>query len=158
MSMQRTLVIFKPDAVQRGLVGRLLARFEAKGFQIAALKMMRISRRLAEELYAVHRGKDFYEPLLGYISAGPVVVMVLVGGGAIDVVRRMMGATFGADAETGTIRGDLGLSRRFNLVHGSDSPEAAQREIGLFFGPEELLEYDRSVEGWIYDLSGPEPI
>lgn len=156
--MERTLIILKPDAVQRALVGQIIARFEAKGLKILGLKMIRIAPELAERLYEAHRGKDFYEPLLRYITSSPVVVMVLGGAEAVDVVRRMMGSTFGADAEPGTIRGDLAVSRRYNLVHGSDSRAAAEREIGLFFSADELLEYERSGEGWIYDLAGPEPV
>jgi len=156
--MQRSLVILKPDAVQRGLVGQIVGRFEAKGLKLTAMKMMQISRELAERHYAVHRGKDFYPPLIDYITSSPVVVMVLEGAGAVDVVRRMMGTTFGYDAEPGTIRGDMGLSRRFNLVHGSDSPEAADKEIALFFSPGEVLDYRRDGDGWIYDMSGPEPV
>jgi len=156
--MQRSLVILKPDAVQRGLVGQIVGRFEAKGLKLTAMKMMQISRELAERHYAVHRGKDFYPRLIDYITSAPVVVMVLEGAGAVDVVRRMMGTTFGYDAEPGTIRGDMGLSRRFNLVHGSDSPEAADKEIALFFSPGEVLDYRRDGDGWIYDMSGPEPV
>jgi nucleoside-diphosphate kinase len=156
--MQRSLVILKPDAVQRGLVGQIVGRFEAKGLKLAAMKMMQISRELAERHYGVHRGKDFYPPLIDYITSAPVVVMVLEGAGAVDVVRRMMGTTFGYDAEPGTIRGDLGLSRRLNLVHGSDSPEAADKEIPLFFSPGEVLDYRRDGDGWIYDMSGPDPV
>jgi len=156
--MQRSLVILKPDAVQRGLVGQIIGRLEAKGLKLTAMKMMQISRELAERHYAVHRGKDFYPRLIDYITSAPVVVMALEGAGAVDVVRRMMGATFGYDAEPGTIRGDLGLSRRFNLVHGSDSPEAAEKEIGLFFSPDDVLDYGRDGDGWIYDMTGPEPV
>ena len=156
--MQKSLVILKPDAVQRGLVGQIVGRFEAKGLKLTAMKMMQISRELAERHYAVHRGKDFYPALIDYITSAPVVVMVLEGAGVVDVVRRMMGTTFGYDAETGTIRGDLALSRRFNLIHGSDSPEAADKEIALFFSPDELLDYQRDGDGWIYDMSGPEPV
>lgn len=156
--MQRSLVILKPDAVQRGLIGQIIGRFEAKGLKLNAMKMMHISRELAERHYAVHRGKDFYPPLIDYITSAPVVVMVVEGSGGVDVIRRMMGATFGYDAEMGTIRGDLALSRRFNLVHGSDSPEAADKEIALFFSPDELLEYRRDGDRWVYDMGGPKPV
>lgn len=143
--MERTLVILKPDAVQRGLVGRLLARFEAKGLQIVALKMMPIPAALAERHYAPHKGKPFYEPLIRFMTSGPSVFLVLEGKGVIPIVRKMMGATFGPAAEPGTLRGDFGVSNRFNLVHGSDSPEAAAHEIGLFFTPDELVAWEPAL-------------
>lgn len=148
--MERTLILLKPDAVARGLVGQILARFETKGLKIAAVRLMRVSEELARTHYAAHEGKDFYEPLLAFITAGPVLAMVLEGVGAIDVCRKMMGATFGPDAEPGTIRGDFGMSKRYNLIHGSDSPEAAAREIELFFSAEELMDYDRPADAWTY--------
>jgi nucleoside-diphosphate kinase len=148
--MQRTLILLKPDAVGRGLVGRILARFEDKGLKIVALKLTRVSETLARTHYGAHEGKDFYEPLLAFITAGPIVAAVLEGVGAIDACRKMMGATFGPDAEAGTIRGDWGMSKRYNLIHGSDSPEAAAREIELFFSDEELLDYDRPGDKWTY--------
>ena len=156
--MQRTLVMLKPDAVHRGLVGRILARFEAKGLKIVALKLGRIDRASAERHYAAHRGKDYYEPLIRFVTSGPTVFLVLEGKGAVAVVRRMLGATFGADAEPGTIRGDFGMSNRFNLVHGSDSPETADREIALFFRPEELIPWDPAAWPWTYDFSTGEPV
>jgi nucleoside-diphosphate kinase len=158
ITVERTLVILKPDAVQRGLVGTILARFEAKGLQVVGLKMARIDRGLAERHYAPHRGKSFYEPLIAFMTSGPVVFLVLEGKGAIAVVRKMMGATFGPNAEPGTLRGDFGASNRFNLVHGSDSPEAAVFEIGLFFTPQELLDWRPAMQGWVYDLSTGEPV
>ena len=151
--MEKTLIILKPDAVQRGLSGRILARFEEKGFQIMAMKLMQVPHSLAEQHYAVHKGKPFYDRLLCYITSSPVVVMALQAVNAIAVARKMMGATFGSKAEPGTIRGDFGLSNSFNLIHGSDSPEAAEFEIGLYFKPEELLRYERSVQKWVYDTS-----
>ncbi len=155
--MERTLIILKPDSLQRGLAGRIITRFEEKGFQFAALKLMRVSRELAEKHYAVHKEKPFYPRLIEYITSSPVVVAVLQGNNAIAVSRKMMGATFGSKAEPGTIRGDFGMSNSFNLIHGSDSPEAAQFEIGLYFRPDELLAYERASERWIYDMSGGEP-
>ena len=155
---ERTLVICKPDAVQRQLVGRVLGRFEAKGLKIVGLKMMRMSRELAERQYAPHKGKYFYEPLLAFMTAGPVVAAVLEGKGAVAVVRSMMGPTFGPDAPPGTIRGDFGMSKRYNLVHGSDSPDAAAAEIALFFCPEELVDYELRGFPWIYDVSTGEVI
>ena len=151
--MERTLVMLKPDAVQRGFVGRIVARFEAKGLKIVALKMARMDRALAERHYAPHKGKDFYEPLIRFVTSGPLVFVVLEGKGAVAVVRKMTGATFGPAAEPGTIRGDLGMSNRFNLIHGSDAPEAAQREIALFFRPEELIDWQPAAQPWVYDFS-----
>lgn len=155
--METTLIILKPDAVQRGLCGRIIGRFEAKGLQLVGARLIRVDRSLAEQLYAVHRDKPFFDGLLKFITASPVLILALRGLGAIEICRKMMGATFGSQAEPGTIRGDLGVSNSFNLIHGSDGPESASRELGLFFGPGELLEYDRAVEAWIYDLSGREP-
>jgi len=156
--VERTLVIIKPDAIQRRLVGRIIARLEEKGFQIVALKMAHLPEEIVREHYAVHRGKAFYEPLVRYMSSQPVILMVVRAKGAVSVARRLMGATFGADAEPGTIRGDFGVSNRFNLVHGSDSVEAAEREIGLFFRPEELFEVPDAQEPWLYDLSTGERV
>jgi nucleoside-diphosphate kinase len=156
--LERTLVILKPDAVQRGLIGTIVARFEAKGLKIAAMKLMRISRPLAERNYAVHQGKDFYEPLLAFMTAGPVLAVVLEGNDAVRVARAMMGATFGPDAQPGTIRGDFGMSKRYNLIHGSDSPQSAAQEIGLFFTPQEMLEYDRPGDAWTYAVQGSKQI
>ncbi|MHC5114047.1 MAG: nucleoside-diphosphate kinase [Planctomycetota bacterium] len=155
--METTLIILKPDAVQRGMMGEILGRFERKGLQVVGMKMMLISPDLAARHYAAHQGKPFYDGLVRFMTSSPVVVMALKGVGAIAICRKMMGATFGSNAEPGTIRGDLGVSNSFNLIHGSDSPEAAATECGLFFGPGEILEYERAVEGWVYDLSGDEP-
>lgn len=155
--MEKTLIILKPDAIQRGLAGRIITRFEEKGLQIAAMKAMKVSKDLAEKHYAVHKGKPFYERLVQYITSSPVIVMVLQGVNAITISRKMMGATFGSKAEPGTIRGDFGVSNSFNLIHGSDSPEAAAFEIGLYFKPEDLLTYERASEKWIYDVSGGAP-
>jgi len=152
--MEQTLVVLKPDAVQRQLVGRILSRFEEKGLKIIGLKMVAVTPALAEQMYRVHQGKDFYEPLKEFITASPVVAMVLRGVNAITVTRAMMGPTFGPDAPAGTIRGDFGMSRRYNLIHGSDSSESAEREIPLFFRPEELTDYPLRDEAWIYARSG----
>ncbi len=148
--MEKTLIIVKPDAVQRQLVGPIIARFENKGLQIVACKFMRISRQLAQQLYAVHKGKDFYEPTVEYISSGPAMVMVLQAKGVIAMARKLMGETFGLDAQPGTIRGDFGSSQRFNLVHGSDSPSSAETEIKLFFSEEELVDYQLNNKHWLY--------
>lgn len=154
--METTLIILKPDAVQRGLVGRIIGRFEAKGLAIVGMKMMVISAELAARHYESHKGKPFYDGLVRFMTSSPVVVMAVRGVGAIGICRKMMGATFGSNAEPGTIRGDFGVSNSFNLIHGSDSPEAAEREMGLFF-PEGVCELDRAVEEWVYDMSGGEP-
>ncbi|HYM40012.1 MAG TPA: nucleoside-diphosphate kinase [Thermoplasmata archaeon] len=146
---ERTFALLKPDAVQRGLAGAILARFERRGLKIVGLKIMRVSRQLAESYYAEHKGKPFYEPLMAYITSGPVVAMVLEGDGAVAGVRKMMGKTNSAEAEPGTIRGDLALTIGRNVIHGSDSPESAKREIGFFFKPEELQEYRRIDEAWL---------
>lgn len=139
---ERTLIIIKPDAVQRHLIGEIIARFEKKGLKLVAAKFIRISEELAGALYSVHEGKPFYEPLVAYISSEPVLVTLWQADGAIGMARKMMGATFGFDAEPGTIRGDFGSSTRYNLVHGSDSPESAEREIGIFFTPDEIIDYE----------------
>lgn len=156
--MERTLVMLKPDAVHRGLIGRVIARFEDKGLKIAGLKMGRVDQATAERHYGAHKGKDFYEPLLRFVTSGPTVFLVLEGKSAVAVVRRMMGATFGPDAEPGTLRGDFGMSKRFNLVHGSDSSEAAEAEIGLFFDQPELFAWDPVTWPWHYDFSAGEPV
>ena len=157
-TMERTLIVMKPDAVSRQLVGRIVARFEAKGLKIVAMKMLRVSEDLARRMYAVHQGKDFCEPLVKFIQSAPVVAMVLEGNGAIAVCRAMMGPTFGPDAPAGTIRGDLGMSRRYNLIHGSDSPQAAGYEIPLFFSPGEIVAYDMGAQQWVYARQGEELI
>ncbi len=148
--MERTLIIIKPDGVQRRLIGRIVQRFEDKGLTIAAMKLVQIDRGLAERHYAPHKGKPFYPGLIEYITSGPVVVMVLAGSRAIDISRRVMGKTFGFEAEPGTIRGDFSASKTFNLIHGSDSPESAAAEIALYFRPDELLTYSTAADGWTF--------
>ena len=134
MAAERTLVLIKPDAVERGLAGEILARFERRGFELREAKLLTVDRSLAEEHYAEHAEKPFYGELVEFITSGPTLALVLEGEGAIAVVRATMGATNPADAGPGTVRGDLALSMPDNLVHGSDSPESAEREIGLWFG------------------------
>ena len=146
--VERTLIILKPDAVQRRLVGAITQRFERKGLRIAGMKLMRISRELAETHYSPHKDKPFYESLVNFMTSEPVVAMALDGYRAIDVTRKLMGMTFGYKAEPGTIRGDYGISNQYNLVHGSDSAESAQRELELFFSPAELLEYSLADQNW----------
>ena len=155
--MERTLIIFKPDAVQRGLCGEILSRFERKGLQVVGMKLTTIPRALAETHYEAHKQKPFYPGLVNFMTSSPVVTLALQGKGAIEVCRKMMGATFGFKAEPGTIRGDFGVSSSFNLIHGSDSPEAAQRELGLFFKPDELIDWQPAVQGWVYDMSKGTP-
>ncbi|MEP9410681.1 MAG: nucleoside-diphosphate kinase [Candidatus Brocadia sp.] len=156
--MEKTLIILKPDAVQRRLLGKIISRFEEKGFQIVGLKMFHIPEDMARKHYATHEGKDFFEPLVRYTSSAPVIVMVLKGKNAIEIVRKMMGATFGSKAEPGTIRGDYAVSNRFNLIHGSDSPASAEKEIGIFFDKKELFEYNPADLTWIYDMSSGEAV
>src|SRR5687768_4732848 len=153
MALERTLIILKPDAVQRGLCGEILTRFEKKGLQIVGCKLMRIPQQLAETHYDPHKGKPFYAGLVKFMTSSPVIVLALAGKDAIAISRKMMGATFGSKAEAGTIRGDFGVSNSFNLIHGSDSPESAQREIGLFFGPGEIVDWTPAVQSWVYDLA-----
>ena len=155
--MERTLIILKPDAVQRHLCGEILTRFEKKGLQVVGMKMMKIPRQLAETHYEPHKGKGFYAGLVNFMTSSPVVVLALAGKDAIAIARKMMGATFGSKAEPGTIRGDYGVSNSFNLIHGSDSPEAAQRELGLFFAPGELQEWTPASQAWVYDMAKGTP-
>ena len=149
--MERTLVIVKPDAVQRGLIGEITTRLERRGLKIVGMKMMRIDDALAHRHYGVHEGKPFFKGLVSYITSAPVVVMVLEGSRAIEVVRKTMGATNPADAEPGTIRADYSLEIGRNLVHGSDGPETAVHEIGLFFGENELVAWDRDSDRWVFE-------
>ena len=151
--METTLVLVKPDGVQRRLVGRILARFEEKGLQVVALRMLRLERSLLERHYGAHRGKPFYEGLVSYMASSPVVAVALRGRNAVAVVRKMMGATFGSKAEPGTIRGDLAISDGYNLVHGSDSPESAAKEVALFFGEGDVHEWTPGDQAWVYDAS-----
>lgn len=149
--MERTLVIVKPDGVQRGLTGAIIDRLERRGLRPVGMKFMQMSRELASRHYAVHEGKPFYEPLLDYITSAPVLVMVWEGPDAIAVVRKTMGATRPAEAAPGTIRGDFGLEVGRNLVHGSDGPETAAFEVGLFFDAGELVTWERSLDPWILE-------
>jgi nucleoside-diphosphate kinase len=149
--MERTLVILKPDAIQRGLIGPILTRLERRGLRFAALKLIQITPELAARHYAVHQGKPFYQGLIEFITSGPVVVAVIEGRDAINIVRKTMGATNPAQAEPGTIRADFGLEIGRNLVHGSDGPETAAYEIPLFFTENEMLTYQRAVDGWIHE-------
>ena len=147
---ERTFCLVKPDGVQRGLVGEIVRRFEARGLQLVAMKLIRISRELAEQYYAEHRGKPFFPGLVEYVISGPAVAMLWDGENAVAVLRKMMGATDPAKAEPGTIRADFGLKIDRNVIHGSDSPESAKREADLFFRPEEILAYERQHDRWIH--------
>ena len=149
--MERTLVIVKPDGVQRGLIGTILGRLEQRGLKLAALKLAQLSREQAEGHYAEHRGKPFFEPLVGYITSAPVVLAVFEGRDAIQVVRNTMGATNPVNSAPGTIRGDFALEVGRNLVHGSDGPESAAREVGFFFSADELISYTRDTDRWIHE-------
>ncbi|MDE3194087.1 MAG: nucleoside-diphosphate kinase [Chloroflexota bacterium] len=153
-SVQRTLIVFKPDAVQRGIVGELLARFERRGLRIAAMRALQVDRSMAERHYAVHKGKFFFDDLVKTITASPVVAVVLEGPSAIPVVRAMVGATRPHEAAPGTIRGDYALVGLRNLIHASDAPETAASEIALWF-PEGVIEYTRDVERWMTEEGAP---
>lgn len=149
--MEHTLVIIKPDAVQRGLIGEIITRFERRGLRIAAMKLMQIGESLAKRHYAIHEGKPFYEPLIRYITSSPVVVMALEGNDAIEITRRTMGATNPAEAAPGTIRADFGLEIGRNLVHGSDGTDTAAFEVPLFFEEDEIISYERDTDRWIFE-------
>ncbi len=149
--MERTLVIIKPDGVQRQLIGPTITRLERRGLKIVAMKMMQVSTDLAREHYAIHEGKPFYEPLIQYITSSPVVVLVVEGPNAIEVTRNTMGATNPVSAAPGTLRADYGLEIGRNLVHGSDGPETAVAEIALWFDQSEILNYGRDVDRWILE-------
>jgi nucleoside-diphosphate kinase len=147
--MEKTLILLKPDCVQRRLVGTLLQRFEQKGLRLAAMKLVQPSRQLAEQHYAVHKGKPFYESLLTFLTSGPTVAVVLEGREAVQVVRDMMGKTDGAKSPPGTIRGDYGISVQNNLIHGSDSTDNAKLEMSLWFKPDELVTYQPVDNAWV---------
>ncbi len=149
--MERTLVLVKPDGVQRGLVGEIIGRFEQRGLKLVGLKMLQMTEQLARKHYTVHEGKSFFPGLIQYITSAPVVAMVWEGPKAIENVRKMMGATRPEEAAPGTIRSDLALATGRNLVHGSDSPETAALEIGLFFNENELIEWPRELDAWILE-------
>ena len=147
--MQRTLVLAKPDAVQRGLIGEIIGRFERKGLKVVGLRLLAVSHALADEHYAVHAGKHFYDGLVAFITSGPVAAIALEGPDAIAVVRRMVGKTMPNEAEPGTIRGDFGISGLRNLIHASDAPDTAEAELALWFGSDALADYTREIDAWI---------
>ncbi|MGM0509772.1 MAG: nucleoside-diphosphate kinase [Thermoplasmatota archaeon] len=148
--MESTFVMVKPDGVQRGLVGEVISRFEEKGLRIIALKMLKISGETAAEHYAEHEGKDFYEPLLDYITSGPVVAMAVKGDSVVSMVRKIVGKTDPKEADPGTIRGDFGIDVSRNIIHAADSDSSAERELGIFFDEEDYQDYKRVDESWIY--------
>jgi len=147
--MERTFIMLKPDAVQRGLVGKVIARFEEKGCRLSGMKLMQVNRALAEEHYAEHRGKGFFEPTVNYIVSSPVVAMVWEGKNIVGIARELMGTTNPASANPGSIRGTYGMDISRNVIHGSDSVESAEREIALYFKPDELLTYHKAGEEWL---------
>jgi len=149
--VERTLIIIKPDAVQRGLSGEILRRFEQRGLRIAGMKFMQVSRALAQTHYAIHEGKPFYKALVNYITSAPVIVIALEGTNAVEAARGTIGATNPAKATAGTIRADFALEIGRNLVHGSDSPENGTVEIANFFTPEELVDWSRVTDPWIFE-------
>ncbi len=149
--MERSLVIFKPDAVQRGLVGQILTRLEQRGLKFVGLKLIQIDEALARRHYSIHEGKPFFAELVRYITSGPVVVGAIVGQGVIQMVRTTVGATNPANAAPGTIRGDFAVEIGRNLIHASDTPENGEQEVALFFEPDELIDWSRSVDVWIHE-------
>jgi nucleoside-diphosphate kinase len=149
LSLERTLVLVKPDGVQRGLIGEILARFEHKGLKVVGMRFIEVPIELAERHYEVHAGKFFHRGLIEFITSGPVAALALEGPDAIAVVRRLVGGTMPNEAEPGTIRGDLGISGLRNLIHASDAPETAQSELALWFGEEAQADYERAIDSWI---------
>lgn len=147
--MEKTFIMVKPDGVQRGLIGEIVTRFEKKGFQLVGAKLMTVSRELAEQHYAEHKGKPFFGELLDFITSGPVFAMVWQGKNVIATARLMMGKTNPAEALPGTIRGDFGVNVSMNIIHGSDSPTSAEREIALWFNQEDVSEYEKTINRWI---------
>ena len=147
--MEQTLVLIKPDAIQRGLAGTIIARFEQRGLKIAAMKFMKVTKALAEQHYGIHKDKPFFNDLVGFITSSPIIAAVFTGDNAVEIVRQTMGNTNSAQAAPGTIRGDFGLDIQNNLVHGSDSKENAAKEIAFFFSGDEILEYSMDINKWV---------
>jgi nucleoside-diphosphate kinase len=150
LNTERSLVLIKPDAMQRGLAGEIVSRLERKGLKIVAMKMLHMDKNLAQRHYAIHKGKAFFDDLVSFITSSPVIAIVFQGKNAVEIIRQMMGETDPAKAQGGTIRGDFGIDIGHNLVHGSDSLENASKEIDLFFSEEEIFNYDRELDMWIY--------
>lgn len=151
MAVERTFVAVKPDGVERILVGEVVGRFEKRGLKLVGMKFMKVTKEMAEQHYGEHKGKPFYEGLVSYITSGPIVAMALEGKNAVALARQIIGATKPLEAAPGTIRGDLAVEIGRNIVHGSDSPENGQREIGIFFKPEEIVEWTGSLNKWIWE-------
>ena len=151
MDMEKTYIMIKPDAVQRGLIGEIISRFEKKGLQIIALKMIQVTPEKAKELYDVHVDKPFYESLENFVISGPIVAMVIQGPGAVSIVRKLLGATKSYEAEPGTIRGDYGMIIQNNLVHGSDAVDRAKYEMSILFKEDEILDYEYTLHNWILE-------
>ena len=152
VKMEKTLILVKPDAIQRGLAGEVITRLEKRGLKIVGMKLIHMDATLAETHYAIHEGKPFFQPLVDYITSSPIIAAVFEGPGAVEVARNTIGATSPLEAGMGTIRGDLGLEIGRNLVHGSDSLENAETEIGLFFSPDEVISWDRDLDRWIIEF------
>jgi len=148
--MERSLVLIKPDAIQRGLAGEIISRLEKKGLKIVAMKMLHMDKNLAKRHYAIHKGKAFFDDLVNFITSSPLIAIIFQGKNTVEIIRQMMGETDPAKAQSGTIRGDFGVDIGHNLVHGSDSLENAVKEIDLFFSEEEIFDYDRELDTWIY--------
>jgi nucleoside-diphosphate kinase len=148
--MERSLVLIKPDAVQRGLAGEIISRLERKGLKIVAMKMLHMDKDLAQRHYAIHQGKAFFDDLVSFITSSPLIAIIFQGKNAVEIIRQMMGETDPAKASSGTIRGNFGIDIGHNLIHGSDSVENASKEIDLFFSAEEIFNYDRELDAWIY--------
>ena len=148
--MERSLVLIKPDAIQRGLAGEIISRLEEKGLKIVAMKMLHMDKNLAQRHYAIHKGKAFFNDLVDFITSSPIIAIAFQGKNAVEIIRQMMGETDPVKARSGTIRGDFGIDIGHNLVHGSDSLENASREIELFFQTEEIVDYDRELDMWLY--------
>ncbi len=149
--MQKTLLLVKPDGVQRGLVGQIVSRIEQKGLKLVGLKLMKVSQELANQHYSEHIGKPFFNDLVDFITSSPIVAMAVEGDNAVQVMRVIMGTTNPQEASPGTIRGDFGMTIGMNLIHGSDSAESAERELSLFFNSEEILDYQREVDKWVIE-------
>jgi nucleoside diphosphate kinase (EC 2.7.4.6) len=147
--MERSLVLIKPDALQRGLAGEIVSRFERRGLKIVAVKMLQMPQDLAQHHYAIHKGKAFFSDLVKFITSSPIIAIIFQGENAVEIIRQTMGETDPTKARPGTIRADLGVDIGHNLVHGSDSQESASKEINLFFSPEEICNYDREIDKWI---------
>ena len=147
--MERSLVLIKPDAIQRGLAGEIISRLERRGLKIVAMKMLHMDKALAQRHYAIHKGKPFFDNLVNFITSSPIIAIVFQGKNTVEIIRQMMGETDPAKAQSGTIRGDFGIDIGYNLIHGSDSVGNASKEIDLFFSEEEIFDYGREIDKWV---------